>query len=67
MTSSVLIMIDFNSVNVSLPRPLPRTTTSEKPAEGPWQVSVVPAQADEVTAEHRPNTKVSTTSWFEVY
>lgn len=37
----------------------PRTTAPEEPEEGPWQVSVVPAQADEVTAEHSSNTKVS--------
>lgn len=36
-----------------------RTTASEEPAQGPWQVSVVPAQADEVSAQHCSNTKVS--------
>lgn len=36
-----------------------RTTALEEPEEGTWQVSVVPAPADEVAAEHRPNTKVS--------
>lgn len=36
-----------------------RATASEEPAEGPWQVSVVPAQAVEVAAEHSSNTKVS--------
>ena len=42
---------------------LSRTTASEEPEEGPWQVSVVPAQAHEVTAEHRPDTKVSPSQW----
>lgn len=36
-----------------------RTTASEEPEEGPWKVFVVPAAADEVAAEHRPNTEVS--------
>lgn len=40
-------------------RPLSRTTASKEPEEGTWQVSVVPAQADEVAAEHCSNTKVS--------
>lgn len=64
MASSVLLVPDFNNANVSITPslsvlPLPRTTASEKPPEGTWQMSVVPAQADEVTAEHCPNTKVS--------
>lgn len=43
-----------------------RTTPPEEPAEGTWQVSVVSAQADEVAAEHRSNTKVSLLSWIWV-
>lgn len=68
MALSVLIVTDFKSANVSIiplfVRSLSRTTASEKPAEGTWQVSVVPAQADEVTAEHCPNTKVSPICWI---
>lgn len=45
--------------NVSLCLSLSRTIASEEPEEGPWPVFVVPAQADEVTAEHCSNTKVS--------
>lgn len=43
--------------------PLPRTTAPEEPKEGPWQVSVVPAPADEVAAEHRANAEVSPAPW----
>lgn len=40
-----------------------RTTAFEELEEGAWQVSVVSTQADEVSAERRPNTKVSAKSW----
>lgn len=36
-----------------------RTTASQEPTEGTWQVSVVPAEAHEVPAERYSNTKVS--------
>ena len=54
--SSVLFVTVLMVISL---HPFSRTTAAEEPAEGPRQVSVVPAQADEVTAEHRPNTKVS--------
>ena len=47
------------SMSLMFAHPLPRTTAPEEPEEGPWQVSVVPAPADEVAAEHCANTEVS--------
>ena len=41
--------------------PFPRATASEELEEGPWQVSMVPPEVDEITAEHCPDVKVSST------
>lgn len=38
-----------------------RTTAPKEPQEGSRSLSVVPSQADEVTAEHCTNTKVGPT------